>query len=318
MSLLSLSLTDHRGPAAALEITGHRVSAVRLESRAGKAVVTAHAVEALPDGVVVPALTSSNLPQRPQALAAVGKVLAEIGRPRRVGLIVADPVSKVSLVRFQQVPARAGELDQLIRWQVKKTTPFPLEEAQISYTSGATTAEGREFLVSVARRDVVAEYEALCAEAGAHAGIVDLSTFNVINAVLAGSKAAGDWLLVNATPEWASLAIVRGADVILFRSRAAEGDGSLADLVHQTSMYYEDRLAGTGFSRVLVCGAGGPGADSQLEALRHTLHDRLHTAIEHVDLGHAVTLSDRIATGQPLLDALTPAVGLLLRGQVAA
>jgi type IV pilus assembly protein PilM len=316
---LSFSLTDDRGPSAALEITGHRVSAVRLESRAGKAVVVAHAVEALADGVVVPGLTSSNLRQRPQALAAVSKVLGEIGRPRRIGLIVADPVGKVSLVRFQQVPARGGELEQLIRWQVKKATPFPLDEAQISYSAGATTNEGREFLVSVARRDVVAEYEALCADAGAHAGIVDLSTFNVINAVLAGETAtAGDWLLVNAAPEWASLAIVRGTDIILFRSRASEGEGSLADLVHQTSMYYEDRLAGAGFSRVLVCGAGGPGAEAQLEALRDTLRDRLHTAIELVDLRQAVTMSDRIAAGQPLLEALTPVVGLLLRSQVAA
>ena len=34
------------------------------------------------------------------------------------------------------------------------------------------------------------EYEALCAAAGAHAGLVDLATFNVVNAVLAGSGAA--------------------------------------------------------------------------------------------------------------------------------
>ena len=45
--------------------------------------------------------------------------------------------------------------------------------------------------MSLARRDIVAEYEALCAAAGAQAGLVDLSTFNVINAVLAGDRCAG-------------------------------------------------------------------------------------------------------------------------------
>ena len=46
-------------------------------------------------------------------------------------------------------------------------------------------------MVSIARRDIVEGYESVCAEVGAHAGIVDLSTFNVINAVLASSEATG-------------------------------------------------------------------------------------------------------------------------------
>src|SRR5204862_418652 len=80
---------------------------------------------------------------------------------------------------------------------LRETAPFPIEEGQVSFVPGVTAADGREFIVAVARRDVVAEYEALCAEAGAHAGLVDLSTFNVINAVLAGGAPSNDWLLVN-------------------------------------------------------------------------------------------------------------------------
>ena len=102
-----------------------------------------------------------------------------------------DPVAKVSLVRFEQVPPRAQDLDQLIRWQVRKAAPFPIEEAQVSYVAGLRAADGQEFVVSLARRDVVQEYEALCAAPGAHAGLVDLSTFNVVNAVLAGVGRAG-------------------------------------------------------------------------------------------------------------------------------
>ena len=54
-------------------------------------------------------------------------------------------------------------------------------------------------------------------------------------------------------------------DLMFFRSRGAEGEGTLADLVHQTAMYYEDRLSGAGFSRVMLCGAStvadAPGGD---------------------------------------------------------
>ena len=224
-------------------------------------------------------------------------MLDAIGRPRRVALIVPDQVAKVSLVRFEQVPAKAQDLDQLVRWQVRKAAPFPIEEAQVSYVPAGRVADGQEFVVSLARRDTIREYEDMCDAAGAHAGLVDLSTFNVINTVLAEpAHRTGDWLLVNVTPDCASIAILRGIELIFFRSLSAEGDGTLADLVHQTAMYYQDRLEGTGFGRVLLCGAAAVAGrrDSDVEQIRHSLEERLRTPVETVDVRTAVTLSERI------------------------
>ena len=209
----------------------------------------------------------------------------------------------------------------MIRWQILKTSPFPIEDAQVSYSAGASTTEGREFVVSVARRDIVLEYESVCADAGAHAGIVDLSTFNVVNAALAGAKGgAADWLLVNVAPDWASLAILRGGDVIFLRSRGTDSEGTLADLVHQTAMYYEDRLSGAGFSRVLVCGAASAGTRhaGDLDQLRSDLEQRLRAAVSTVDPRDAASLADRVPASPALLDALTPLVGLLVRSRESA
>jgi len=227
----------------------------------------------------------------------------------------------VSLVRFEQVPARTADLDQLVRWQVRKAAPFAIEEAQVSYVPGQRATDGQEFIVSLARRDVVEEYEALCADAGAHAGVVDLATFNVVNVVLAGSAPSlVDWLLVNVAPDYASIAIMRGEHLIFFRNRAAETEGTLADLVHQTAMYYEDRLEGAGFGRVLLAGAAGAGAAQagDIEHLRRSLQERLATPVETVDPRAAAGLTDRIVAAPALLDTLAPLVGLLLRGREAA
>jgi len=203
-----------------------------------------------------------------------------------------------------------------VRWQVRKTAPFPIEDAQVSYVSGLRAEDGQEFLVTLARRDVVQEYEALCAEAGAHAGIVDLSTINVINVVLAGSAApTADWLLVNITATYTSIALLRGPYLIFFRNRAADTEGTLADLVHQTAMYYEDRLKGAGFARVFLSGAGAEEAAQagEIDQIRHSLEERLHTPVDTVDPRTAATLTDRITAAPALLDALAPLVGLLLR-----
>lgn len=321
MSARSL-LRQSSGPTVAVEIAANRVSAASIEWRGGQAVVSAHATQLLPPGALVPSLTGTNIHDRASVSSALNGVLERLGRPKRVGLVVPDLVARVSLIRFAQVPRRVQDLDQLVRWQVRKAVPFPIEEGQVSYVPGLLADEGQEFIVTLARRDVVQEYETLCADAGGHAGIVDLSTFNVINSVLAGGAPAppADWLLVNVAPDYASVAILRGPHLIFFRNRSAETDGTLADLVHQTAMYYEDRLKGAGFRRVILAGAASAGSAHADEAgeLRRSLEARLTTAVDTVDPRNAVAVTDRISAAPAFLDALAPLVGMLLRGREAA
>lgn len=315
MSAFSLSLRGGAGPMAGLDIGAGRVAGIALDDRGGRPVIAAHAVEQLPDGALVPALNALNIKDRAAVSDAVGRVLERIGRPKRIGLVVGDPVAKVSQIKLQQVPAKAQDLDQVIRWQVRKSAPFAIEDAQLGYEAGVRAEDGQDFIVTLARRDVIVDYEELCAAAGAHAGIVDISTFNVVNAaLLSGANTRGDWLLVNVASGWESIAIMRDRQLIFFRNRSADGEGTLADLVHQTAMYYEDRIHGSGFGRVMLCGAaaGGDG-----EGLRHVLADRLNTIVESVDPTRAAALTAK-AGGAWLQDALAPLVGLLLRAREAA
>jgi type IV pilus assembly protein PilM len=312
---LFTSLREGTAPPVAVEIAAGRVAAASLERRGGQPVVSHHAIELLPDGALVPSLTAANTHDRAAVMTALNRALEKVGRPRRIGLVVPDAIAKVSLVRFEQVPTRQTDLDQLVRWQVRKSAPFPIEEAQVSYVPALHHADGQEFLVSLARRDVIHEYETLCAEAGAHAGLVDLATFNVVNVLLAGSAPpANDWLLVNVAADSASIALLRGPHVIFFRNRANDTEGTLADLVHQTAMYYEDRLQGAGFSHVVLSGAaGGSSRLGDVEQVRRSLEDRLSARVETVDPRAAASLTDRIAAAPALLDSLAPLVGLLLR-----
>lgn len=316
MSGFSFSLHDAAAPTAAVEILGSRVSGALIEERVGRPVVSAYATELLPEQAVVPALNAANVRDRVAVAATLDRVLERLGRPKRIALVLADPVAKVSLVKLQQVPSRVQDLDQVIRWQVKKSAPFSIDDAQVGYVAGMRADDGQDFIVTLARRDVIAEYEDLCRTAGAHAGIVDISTFNVVNtAVAASAVPAGDWLLVNVAPGWESIAILRGAQLIFFRSHSADGEGTLADVVHQTAMYYEDRLQGGGFTRALLCGAAASG---NADALQRSLAERLSASVEVIDPTKAASLTDRIVANGALLDTLTPLVGVLLRSREAA
>ena len=198
----------------------------------------------------------------------------------------------------------------MIRFQVRKAAPFRIEDAQIASSPGVSAPDGQEYVVVQARRDIVAEYEQVCAAAGAYAGAVGLATLNVVNAVLgSGSPPSGDWLLIHVDADAATLAILRGEHVVFFRHRGADGEGHLAELVHQTAMYYQDRLGGQGFARALVAGAL---PDDKEGVMKRAFETRLGVPVEHIDITRAVPLADRMGPSRELVDALTPALGLAL------
>jgi hypothetical protein len=317
MSLLDWVQTPP--PDVAVQIDREQVSAARLDWRGREPRIAAHHVEALPAGAVAPGLSALNMADVGLVGQAVSRVLGALGgRTTRVALVLPDTVAKVSLIRLDKVPPRAADLQEIVRWQLRKSAPFPMEQAVVSISPGAESSDGgRELVVSLAREDVIRQYEQTCTMAGAHAGLVDLASFGVFNGIIAGGGApTGDWLLVHATPTYVTLAVARGDRLLFLRNRGDEAEGTLSDIIHQTAMYYEDRLDGRGFERVWLAGASqlpeGP------NSVRRGIEERLGVTVEAVDPRAAGGLSDRIDAAPELLDTLAPLVGVLRRDRKAA
>jgi Tfp pilus assembly PilM family ATPase len=305
-------------PSVALEISADRIAAVMLTWSRQRPVVTGFASEALPVGAVRPTLNELNLSNFSAVVETVVKVFKRLPkRPRRVALLIPDSAAKVSFVRFENVPLREADLYQLIQWQMQKATPFRLEDAQLSYTRGRRTSDGgREFVAALIRRDVVEEYQAVCSSAGAHAGIVDLASLNLINATLSiVPPISGDWLLIHVAAGHSTIAIVRGRDLIFFRNRQTDGETQLAELIHQTAMYHEDRLEGKVFTRAFLVGhTANEGSNGSAKKLAETLDDCLKIRIEPLN---STVLSVGEAGSEPTqLNGLAAPIGLLLRSRL--
>jgi Tfp pilus assembly PilM family ATPase len=300
-------------PDAAVEISPERVAVATVSGRGTDLVLQGYASEPLPTGAVVPSLTAHNVIDRPRVVAALQAAFDRLGsRPRRIALIIPDLTARVALLRFDRVPSRREDLDQLVRWNLKKSAPFPIDDACVTYEPAGRSGDGHEFLVVMARREVVREYEAVCDEVGAYAGLVDLATLNVLNLFLASKDVPpDDWLVVHMQPEYTTLAIMRREDLIFYRSRPEAESTNLADLVHQTVMYYQDRLSGQGFSRVLLGGTGR--VTGSLNVARQSLEERLGVSVEPVDPTRVASLRDRITVTPELMDVLAPLVGMLAR-----
>ena len=307
-------------PEAAIEIAADRVAAAVLTTRGSGLAVTGHAVEPLAPGAVVPSLTSTNIHDRPTVVAAVRRALERLGaRARRVALVVPDTVVKVSLLRFEKVPPRRDDLDQLVRWQLRKAAPFPVDQASVTYAPALELeGGGREFVVELARHEVIREYEAVCEEANVYAGLVDTATLALLGLFSGSAAPTGDWLLVHVRPEYTTITIARGEHPIFYRSRSEDEGTDLEALVHQTAMYYQDRLSGQGFTRVMLAGSGG--VIGAVEVAQRSIEERLGATVTPVDPTRTATLTDRIGASPELMNVLAPLIGILRRsyGEVRA
>jgi len=305
-------------PAVAVEIATRRVTVAALGRRGGERAVTAHATETLPPGAVRPTLTESNIPDQSVVVDALGRALdrAGLSHARRAALIVPDSAVRVTLLAFEKIPGQAADLDQLVRWQLRKSSPFPIDGARLSYFPSEPPGGPPAVVAIAARPDVVGEYEAVALEAGLQPGVVDVASLNVVNAVIgAGHSVSADWLLVHLAPEATALAIMRGDALMFYRHRSTADGEPFGGLIHQIAMYHQDRLGGGAFSRVFVSGASEGEVD--MDDVRRSVSDRLGVSVETADLRGAADL-DASDGRLEVLDRLAAPVGLLLREQAAA
>lgn len=296
-------------PSVAIEIASTRVTVVEVVRAGSSAVIARHASERLPEGAVTPALVGLNLTQPSAVADALGRAFETAGLsvPKRAALVIPDSAARLSLVPLDEVPARPADVEALLRWQLRKSTPFPLEETRLSHFVASRESTGSIVAATIARLDVLEQYESIPRAFGIHSGIVDLASLNVMNTVVgAGAAPKGDWLIVHVAADASTLAILRGESLLFYRHRPAIDDDSLGSLVHQTAMYHEDRLGGGPFARVWVCGDAADNASREVAA-------RLGVNADVVDVRKAADLRDRIDPSPALLDALAAPVGVLIR-----
>jgi hypothetical protein len=76
-------------------------------------------------------------------------------------------------------------------------------------------------------------------------------------------------------------------------------------------MYYQDRLGGQGFARVLLAGEGRDEAD--LAAVQRELEGRLGGSVERLDPRRVVAVADRVHGTAGAAAVIAPLCGILLR-----
>src|SRR5580700_10431212 len=226
-------------PKLACEIAADRVLVGRL-GEDGRSLEACAARELAP-GSVVPDLVEGNLRQRDAVRQAVQAALSSVaGRSHDVIAVVPDAAVRVVLLEFDTLPADAEEAAGVVRFRMKKSLPFDVEKARVSYHAQKTT-DGIRVVAAVALASVVEDYEAAIRHAGFSPGVVLPSML----AALGAAEGRRPTLVVKVDARTTSIAILNAEQLQLFRTlentRGVTITGEqLAEEVYPSVVFFQD------------------------------------------------------------------------------
>jgi type IV pilus assembly protein PilM len=238
----------------------------------------------LPEGLLAPGLQQANVAARDALLPTLRASLAAVaGRSRDICLIVPDATTRVLLLDFETLPEKLEDADAVVRFRLKKSLPFEVEHAAVSFDRQGT-ADPVRAIAAVTPRHILDEYEDLVRDAGYNPGSVLPSTIAALGLV----DASRPTMIIKAEQGTTTFVIVDQNELRLYRSLDSAGTAvtgeSLLDDVNTSLVYFEDRY-GVGVDRVLVTGVQSPQALQ--EALSATSNIRVEELVSNSMIGAA-------------------------------
>jgi type IV pilus assembly protein PilM len=226
-------------PRVACEIAADGVIAARMADTGG--VVELCASGGLADNSLVPDLMENNLRQRDAVLRTLGETLSTVsGRSRDVIAVLPDAAVRVVLLDFETLPTKPAEAEGVVRFRLKKSLPFDVDKARVSYQA-QTSATGVRVIAAVSLLSVIEEYESAFREAGYSPGVVLPSML----AALGAAEADRPTMVIKVDTRTTSIAIMDQQQLLLFRTiENAHGvkisGEELAEEVYPSVVFFQD------------------------------------------------------------------------------
>jgi type IV pilus assembly protein PilM len=233
----------------------------------------------LAPGVIVPSPVKENVLDPAAFTEAVRKVVpAGGGRGRRAAaLMLPDHTVRITVLEFETIPEKEDERRSLIRFRLKKSVPFDIEEAALSYY----VQSGNRIVAAIAPAEIVARYEAPFRAAGLHPGLVTVSSLAMLELL----PATGSLLVARRSPGVLTVIALKDGIVTIARSLELPADTpdeleEISSDIYPTLAYIEDQ-GGARPERLFLAGFG---PDVETSATR--LSVELDLPVEPLDEAH--------------------------------
>src|SRR5579872_2583019 len=130
-------------------------------------------------GTLVVSPVEDNIHKADAVTAVLKRIVPLDGsrKRRRAALILPDYAARVSVLDFDSFPSSPEEQLSLIRFRLKKTLPFDIDSAAVSYfAQPAEKGSAIEVVAVIVALEIIARYEALFRAMNFHAGEVTTSS----------------------------------------------------------------------------------------------------------------------------------------------
>lgn len=179
--------------------------------------------------------------------------LSAPAKRRTAALILPDYCGRVMVLDFDTFPSKAEEREALVKFRMKKSVPYDIDTAAVSFAIQHQDGKHFEIVAAVVALEIVARYETVFHSRGFHTGLITTSSIAALDlistpGVAVAARLNGRTLSVSVV-ENGRIKLVRCVELPDITRQEMEG------VLIPTLAYIEDELKARP-ETLLVCGFG--------------------------------------------------------------
>jgi type IV pilus assembly protein PilM len=244
----------------------------------------------LEPGVISISPLRDNILEPDKLASAVRAMVPQNGSRKRhdAAVILPDSCVRVSVLDFDNFPSDAKEQLSLVRFRIKKSVPYDVESAVLSYHAQSSGADVKrlDVVVAVAPAEIIARYEAPFRSAAIEPGFVTTSALASLELV----SDTGTVVVAKLSGRVLPIMVVSSGVLKLVRSLdlSEPGIAEIAADLYPTFVYIEDNLAAKA-EKLLLAGFGRMAAEAQGQFARE-----LHIPVDLIHAGTGVASENNL------------------------
>lgn len=216
---------------------------------------------------------------------AIRECVAPASRPavRLAVLVLPDYCARVAVLDFDSFPPLVEEQLALVRFRMKRTVPFDIEDAVVACYPQArrSGAKGIDVVTVAISREIASQYTVPFHSAGFQCGLITLSGLAALSLDDSNPDTAAQWIQVKLAGRALTVCLVDQGALRMFRCVELDHAtvGEMVEVLGPTLAYAEDELGGRP-SRLRLCGFGGREQDGDALAAELDLSvERVHSPL---------------------------------------
>ena len=157
-----------------------------------------------------------------------------------VSLSLPDTIAKTSMLEFEELPANARDMDEVIKWKSAKGVFLKPDECSIDYR--IFEGEGKKRVLSVVvKREIIEGYEDMFLELGAKVQWISIHSFNIFNLFSErfghGENPGGNFVFLVIWKNYFSMLVFKEGILDFYRCKEARKEAILAEVAHTFTFY---------------------------------------------------------------------------------